>query len=76
MKFKNNRTGAVIDSPFNITGAEWEKVNATKKETDNIDPEKNLSKMTKNELIDYAEKKKIEISTNDTKAEIIEKLEG
>ena len=83
MKYKNTKTGAIIDSPFKILGNNW--VEVTRKESEGlkqkqetkeeyVEEEINLEEMTKAQLIDFAKEHDIEINEKDTKAVIIETI--
>ena len=83
MKYKNTKTGAIIDSPFKILGKNW--VEVTRKESEGlkqkqetkeeyVEEEINLEEMTKAQLIEFAKKHDIEINEKDTKAVIIETI--
>lgn len=72
MKYKNIKTGAVIDSSSNIIGKNWVKLSDVKSETLDQDEkyeeqEVNLDKMTNKELEDFAEVHDIELSNDDKK---------
>lgn len=83
MKYKNTKTGAIIDSPFKIIGKNW--VEVTRKESEGlkqkqetkeeyVEEEVDLEEMTKAQLIEFAKKHDIEINEKDTKAVIIETI--
>ena len=83
MKYKNTKTGAIIDSPFKILGKNW--VEVTRKESEGlkqkqetkeeyVEEEVNLEEMTKAQLIEFAKEHDIEINEKDTKAVIIETI--
>ena len=83
MKYKNTKTGAIIDSPFKILGKNW--VEVTQKESEGlkqkqetkeeyVEEEVNLEEMTKAQLIEFAKEHDIEINEKDTKAVIIETI--
>ena len=82
MKYKNTKTGAIIDSPFKILGKNWVEVEKNEKEglqkaveetkEEYVEEEVNLEEMTKAELIEFAKEHSIEINERDTKAVIIE----
>jgi len=83
LKYKNTKTGAIIDSPFKILGKNW--VEVTRKESEGlkqkqetkeeyVEEEVNLEEMTKAELIEFAKEHSIEINEKDTKAVIIETI--
>ena len=83
MKYKNIKTGAIVDSPFKIVGKNW--IEVTQEETEGlkqkqeteeeyVEEEINLEQMTKAELIDFAKEHGIKINEKDTKAVIIETI--
>ena len=83
MKYKNVKTGAIVDSPFKIVGKNW--IEVTQEETEGlkqkqeteeeyVEEEINLEKMTKAELIDFAKEHGIKVNEKDTKAVIIETI--
>ena len=83
MKYKNIKTGAIVDSPFKIVGENW--IEVTQEETEGlkqkqeteeeyVEEEINLEQMTKAELIDFAKEHSIKINEKDTKAVIIETI--
>lgn len=83
MKYKNTKTGAIIDSPFKILGKNWvevtdekEGLQKTVEETteEYVEEEINLEEMTKTELIELAKEHDIKVSEKDTKAVMIEKI--
>lgn len=84
MKYKNTKTGAIIDSPFKIVGKNWVEVEKNEKEgvqkaveetTDEyVEEEVNLEEMTKAQLIEFAQEHDIEINEKDTKAVIIKTI--
>lgn len=86
MRYKNIKTGAIIDSPFNISGDDWEAVNPQAsteeveevEETDEneeyVEEEIDLEAMTKPVLIEFAKEHEVEINENDTKPVIIEAI--
>lgn len=72
MRYKNTKTGAVIDSSFNISGENWEVVNPQDaKENPEVETEEyteeeiNLEEMTNKELETFAKDHKIELTTDD-----------
>lgn len=76
MRYKNIKTGAIIDSPSKIIGKAWKLVNdeeklqepATEKPTEEyIEEEINLEEMTNKELEELAEKEGIELTNADKK---------
>lgn len=84
MKYKNTKTGAIIDSPFKILGKNWvevtdekegikkeqQKEKVTEEETEEII----LEEMTKAELIELAKEHDIKVNEKDTKAVLIETI--
>ena len=83
MKYKNIKTGAIVDSPFKIVGKNW--IEVTQEETEGlkqkqeteeeyVEEEINLEQMTKSQLIDFAKEHGIKINEKDTKAVIIETI--
>jgi len=79
MRYKNIKTGVIIDSSSKITGKNWELVdeNAPKKETvDEVEEteEVDLETLKKDELIEIAKENEIDLDEKDTKAVIIEKI--
>lgn len=79
MRYKNTKTGAIIDSPFKIYGENWEVFKAGKaaevnvQETDKndnaeyIEEEINLEEMTNKQLDEFAEEQGIKLTTEDKK---------
>jgi len=83
LKYKNTKTGAIIDSPFKILGKNWvevtdekEGVQKTVEETaeEYVEEEINLEEMTKAQLIEFAKEHDIKVNEKDTKAVMIEKI--
>ena len=83
MKYKNTKTGAIIDSPFKIFGKNWvevtdekEGVQKTVEETteEYVEEEINLEDMTKAQLIEFAKEHDIEVDEKATKSVIIETI--
>jgi len=85
MKYKNTKTGAVVDSPFKIVGENWLEVSENEKEglqktaeeettEEYVEEEVNLEKMTKAQLIEFAKEHDIEINEKDTKKVIIDAI--
>lgn len=79
MRYKNIKTGAIIDSPSKFLGNTWVELDKTKeskpvKEVEYVDEEVNLNDMTKTELIELAKDNDIEVNERDTKPVIIEAL--
>ena len=69
MRYKNTKTGAVIDSPFVIKGKNWVLEGKEVKEGD-------LEKLTKSELFDMLEIQDIPYKPEQTKKELIDLLGG
>ena len=75
MRYKNIKTGAIIDSSFNISGENWELVDGSKKEQtetevieeEYVEEEVNLEEMTNKELEEFAKEHNIELTTDDKK---------
>lgn len=81
MRYINNKTGAIIDSPFKILGNTWEVMEAEEateveqEELDQVDEEEeefveeeiDLEDMTNKQLEELAEKENIELSSADKK---------
>lgn len=73
MRYKNTKTGAIIDSPFKIYGDDWEvyeprevtKENETTEEY--VEEEINLEDMTNKELEKFAEEQGIKLTAEDKK---------
>ena len=82
MKYKNTKTGAIVDSPFKIFGKNWVEVTDEKEglqktveeTTEEYVEEINLEEMTKAELTELAKEHGIKVSEKDTKAVMIEKI--
>ncbi|RDW21036.1 hypothetical protein CWR48_04280 [Oceanobacillus arenosus] len=73
MRYKNVRTGAVVDSSSIIKGKDWEEFNQ-EKATEEVEPteeyveeEVNLEEMTNKELEKFAEEQGIKLTTEDKK---------
>lgn len=78
MRYRNTKTGAIVDSPFKIFGEDWE-VFKPKKDTEELtgeytEEEIDLEAMTKAELIELAKEHNIEVDEKATKAVIIETI--
>ena len=69
MRYKNIKTGAIIDSPSKIISKNWVV------EGEPI-PDKRLDKHTKSELFEMLENQSIPYKPEQTKKELIELLEG
>lgn len=78
MRYKNTKTGAIIDSSCRIVGKNWVKLTSKEREPvkktneEYVEEEIDLEAMTKVELIDFAKEQNIEVNEKDTKAAIIE----
>lgn len=70
MRYKNTKTGAIVDSSFKITGEHWEV-----SEEGKVNEEKGLERHTKTELFEMLEARKIKYKPEQIKAELIELLE-
>lgn len=85
-KYKNIKTGAIIDSPFIVKGTNWIEVDENEKEGIKKEQQKEkvteeeeteeiiLEEMTKAELTELAKEHGIKVSEKDTKAVMIEKI--
>jgi len=74
MKYKNIKTGAIIDSPFKIKGGNWIEFITNKKETiedepvaEYVEEEIDLEEMTNRELEELAKKEGINLTADDKK---------
>jgi len=74
MRYKNTKTGAVIDSSFSISGENWEVFNpqVPKEETEVVEEEYteeeiNLEEMTNKELEAFAKDHDIALTSDDKK---------
>jgi hypothetical protein len=76
MRYRNNKTGAIIDSPFTVFGEHWEliKKEAAKEteeqeetEEEYVEEEVDLEGMTNKELEEFAEEQGIKLTTDDKK---------
>lgn len=80
MRYKNIKTGAIIDSSFKISGEYWEALEPGKEIDEKVEAkeyeeqEVNLEEMTKSELVELAKENEIEVNEKDTKAVIIETI--
>ena len=70
MRYRNTKTGAVIDSPFLIKGGNWVVVDKKENKQDDLD------KKTKSELFIILENLEIDYKPTQTKKELIELLRG
>jgi len=79
LRYKNTKTGAIIDSSFNIHGDNWEEVKPQALEeveeveesgeetVEYTEEEVDLEEMTNKQLDEFAKKHKIELTTEDKK---------
>ena len=76
MKYKNIKTGAIIDSTFKLLGKNWVEVTDEKEgiqkttetvEEEYVEEEIDLEAMTNNQLEDFAKKHDIKLTTEDKK---------
>ena len=84
MRYKNIKTGAIIDSSSKIVGKNWveyteketvkEVTEENKHEVEYVEEEVDLAEMTKAELIKLAKGHEIKVNEKDTKAVIIETI--
>lgn len=68
MKYKNIKTGAVIDSSSNIIGESWkliDELEKVKQEDKYIEEEIDLEAMTNKELEEFAKEHKVKLSYDD-----------
>lgn len=70
MRYKNIKTGAIIDSPSKIISKNW------RVEEGEPTPDKRLDKHTKSELFEMLESQNIDYKPEQTKKELIALLEG
>jgi len=64
MRYKNIKTGAIVDSSSVVRGKNWEE----------IGPAENISKLTKKELQDHLDRRGIEYNKSDDKNELLNLL--
>lgn len=78
MRYRNTKTGAIIDSPCNISGGDWQLETVVTEEEVEVEPipDKRLDKHTKSELYEMLESQGIAYKPEQTKKELIELLEG
>ena len=85
MRYRNLKTGAIIDSPCSISGGDWvaeETTIAIEVEAKHVEVkvkekiDKRLEKHTKTELFEMLEDRKIAYKPEQTKKELIALLEG
>lgn len=90
MRYKNNETGAIVDSPFKLYGKNWESLGGHEAQVEEkaedetpeeseaeegyVEEEVNLEEMTKTQLISFAKEQEIEVDEKDKKADIIETI--
>jgi len=72
LRYRNIKTGAIIDSSFNISGENWElegpeepKEVVVEEAEEYIEEEINLEEMTNKQLEEFAKEHGIELSTDD-----------
>ena len=83
MRYRNLKTGAIIDSPCSISGGDWvaeETTIAIEAEAKHVKvketTDKRLEKHTKTELFEMLEDRKIAYKPEQTKKALIALLEG
>jgi len=84
LRYKNIKTGAIIDSSSKIVGKNWveyteketvkEVTEENKHEVEYVEEEVDLAEMTKAELIKLAKEHEIKVNEKDTKAVIVETI--
>ena len=73
MRYKNTKTGAIIDSSSKIVSKNWVEVTGNKKEVaeetneEYVEEEINLEEMTNKELEEFAKEHDIELTADDKK---------
>ncbi len=69
MRYKNIKTGAIIDSPSKIIGKAWVLVdgNKTEQKEEYVEEEIDLDAMTNKELEEFAKEHDIELTAEDKK---------
>jgi len=76
LRYKNIKTGAIIDSSFNIHGDNWEEVKPQaleeveepgEEKEEYTEEEVDLEEMTNKQLDEFAKKHEIELTTEDKK---------
>ena len=68
MRYKNTKTGAVIDSPFKVSGKHWEEHKAKEPPKEEyVEEEIDLEAMTNKELEEFAKDHKISLTSDDKK---------
>lgn len=75
MKYKNIKTGAVIDSPSKIIGKAWKEHNSKEVvKEEHIEEEIDLENMTKEQLLAFAKEHGVDVNEKDTNPVIIETI--
>lgn len=73
MRYKNTKTGAIVDSPFKVIGVNWELLEEieVEQEVEQVDEyveeEVDLEEMTNRELEEFAKENGIELTSDDKK---------
>lgn len=67
MKYKNIKTGAIIDSSSKIIGKAWRIVDESDNKDEYVEEEIDLEAMTNQELDNFAKEHEIELSADDKK---------
>lgn len=73
MRYKNTKTGAIVDSPFKVIGVNWELLEdiEAEQEVEQVDEyveeEVDLEEMTNRELEKFAKENDIELTSEDKK---------
>lgn len=73
MRYKNIKTGAIIDSPSKIIGKAWKKIDEVEQgisedtKEEYVEEEVNLEEMTNKELEEFAKEHDIELTAEDKK---------
>jgi len=69
MKYRNTKTGATINSPFNINGGDWVeytgKENKAESKEEYVEEEIDLEAMTNKELEEFAKEHDVNLTTDD-----------
>lgn len=77
MKYKNIKTGVVIETTSKLIGDTWIPVDEIEQKTSTeeyVEEEIDLEEMTKAELVALAKEHEIEVNERDTKDKIIETI--
>lgn len=77
MRYKNTKTGAIVDSASIVKGENWEVVKEPKLENDEVaetEEEVDLQELNKVQLSDMLDEKGIEYKAKDTKEKLIKLL--